>query len=369
MMKNSVFAVALSFLLQFSPANADVSVLAYSTAGGGTYHKIVIHGNIRAGDYDRFLAAVSDVWAITAESDTFVKGNFVVLLNSAGGDALEAMRIGRKIRELATPVSVPSTVLFNDWDLSRGLFQEPVFEPSLAGLERRENLSSDVACYSACFLIYIGALERVFDHKPISYHDWAYASMGKQWIDEINREDALKESPIGIHRPFFERAVFSGMSSAEADKKYREMEETVRAYLRDMGLGERWISEMFAVPSNEIKRLTFGELSGIGRMQPSWEEWLISKCGFSSTIDAVAALKGEAAESIRCILTTKLEERGRRGQKFFSDGAQSDLPEDQVSHGIDWSQFEVVEDTASQNPTSEPSRFRQLVEGLFGSKQ
>lgn len=92
---------------------------------------------------------------------------------------------------------------------------------------------------------------------------------------------AERRSPfgVGVHRPFFEKEYFSGLSVDSAQKKYDEMTKATRAYLISMDVPTELIERMFRVPSNEIERLSLEDVQKwISGSPASLDEWLIAKC-------------------------------------------------------------------------------------------
>jgi hypothetical protein len=137
-------------------------------------------------------------------------------LNSAGGDLVEAMRIGRHLRR-----SYVRTIVH-----------------------------TDSQCNSACFLIWVAGVER------------------------------SAFSPIGIHRPYFDKEYFAGLSAQAAEEKYEIMTEQVRLYLSEMGVPEGVISQMMQVRSTEVTFLGQIELTErVGNYHVPYNEWIIAQCG------------------------------------------------------------------------------------------
>ena len=311
------------FIIITMNVSADVSLLSYrmpTSSGYFEFQRIVIHGEIRQGDYDKFVDILRQLDSLPDEVPELARIPSV-LLSSPGGDVVEAMRIGHVIRTLSSGVEVPSTVLFREWDLERGVFEEPRFEITLEGLARKQSLELENTCFSACFFLYIAGVQRTISNTFIHPDDWTRARhMDPGMIKELNQENASKMSPIGIHRPFFEKKYFGLLDSESARKEYQAMEEDTRKYLKEMGLGDKWIARMFSVSSNEILRLSYGDLWEIGLDDPSWEEWKIAACGYSSIKEAIRKnpdFTGDVKEAIECLGDRLISERMRLWRGFL----------------------------------------------------
>jgi hypothetical protein len=156
-----------------------------------------------------------------------------ISLSSPGGDVLEAIKIGRFARK----------ALLEFWASGK--------------------------CNSACVFIYFGTVRGFVD-------PWGV---------------------FGIHRPYFDSLYFSGLSSSEAEQKYKEMENQVREYLREMDVPQFFIDRMFSVPSNSVQLVTHPEMVDIvGRRPPAYEEWIIAKCG---------SLSNEELQDLRILAATR----------------------------------------------------------------
>jgi len=116
----------------------------------------------------------------------------MVHLDSNGGDGLEAMKIGRLIRKLHLSTSAPLT-----WG------DDTLVCPNY--IEKKKNAPDACVCYSSCFLIWAGGVSR-------------------------------HGNSISVHRPYFSKEYFKGLSAEEAKKKYRDLSNGVKNYLIDMDI-------------------------------------------------------------------------------------------------------------------------------------
>ena len=122
---------------------------------------VILRGEIRRGDYERLLSFVRK------DPDRFQTN--AVILASSGGDLLEAIKIA---------------------DLIKATYQS-VFVTFPNG-----------PCASACFLIYVAAVER-----------------------------SATVPAVGIHRPYFGPEYFTGLTLAEAEARHKSLFKEIRSYL------------------------------------------------------------------------------------------------------------------------------------------
>lgn len=158
-------------------------------------------GKIEKGDAEKFKRLVEDL----RQKKRTVN---MLMLASIGGDANEAMRIGKIVRKSFIPTHAPFAL-----DAGFTCNEYP------SGLE-----DDDCDCASACFLIWVAGVYRVGD-------------------------------VLGIHRPYFLEEYFEGLSASEVQKEYVLMYERVRSYLKNMDVPEHIINKMFNTGSDEITYL------------------------------------------------------------------------------------------------------------------
>ncbi len=169
---------------------------------------IYITGDIQFADYDRlrtFLLKDFDSYLISTRS---------IYISSNGGDVVEAIKIGRLLREMYAEVYIPP----------------------------------DASCASACFVLYISAVER--------------SSGGK----------------VGIHRPYFDQRYFAGLSPTNAEKRQLELTKAFNDYLERNYVPRQLVDRMNATSSKEIRWLTEDDLDELGRYANWYEEFLLAKC-------------------------------------------------------------------------------------------
>lgn len=104
-------------------------------------------------------------------------------------------------------------------------------------------------CYSACFFILVAGVNRV-----------------------------LMDQPIGIHRPYYEKKYFAGLSLSEAEMKYRELQSRSWSYLQAMGTPVAIIEKMLTIPSDDVYILKPHESAFLNQEQPAYSEWVRAQC-------------------------------------------------------------------------------------------
>lgn len=165
----------------------------------------------------------------------------IVGINSPGGDVVEAMKIGYFMRRF----------LIEYWHSNQ--------------------------CNSACVYIVFGSVQRA--------------------VNPFNGQ-------YGLHRPFFDPDYFSGLTSLEAEKRYKELKSGLESYFHEMDVPKSLSTKIFSVPSNEVVYLSSAKMIDlIGYRSPGYDEWIISKCG---------ALSNNEKDDLRAL--------GNEGNHNFSQG-------------------------------------------------
>jgi len=171
------------------------------------YGWLNISGEITHGDYRKVVNKILEHGTMPSRLN----------IRSPGGNAMEAIKIGRLVR---------------------------------AGLI---NVSAGMPCNSACALIYFAGVP--------------------------NSREAPLNIPLGIHRPYFEKRYFGGLSIEEARKKYKQAEQEVIPYLYEMKVPTIVIEKMMSVPSDDVFWLSQKKYRKLaGAMAPVFEEWIKARC-------------------------------------------------------------------------------------------
>lgn len=190
---------------------------------------IVLQGVIEEGDFEKVL-------------DTILVGGLhadTVFLATSGGNATEALKIGRLIRDLGYTTQAP--ILAGD---------TPLCHPSL-GVSPQ-----NCVCYSACSLIYVAGVERQGDY-------------------------------LGVHRVFLNYADSRNLGLADSIELSSRMRQQSAAYLLDMDAPISLIEKINSSSSDQLEILeeTYIRDNLTGYI-PAYEEWLIARCGSrKATVD------------------------------------------------------------------------------------
>jgi hypothetical protein len=194
-----------------------------------TCTEVLIKGTIIAGDSVKFAQIVK-------QSHPFLNR---ILLWSSGGSVEEAMKIGRLVRKGLIDTKAPYHL--NEWPAGYGRLFPDTTRPDVCAN------NTDCHCASACFLI---------------------------WVGGVDREGDL----LGLHRPSARSTTFASMPPDRAAVYYRELLAEVAKYLTDMEVAPRFTEIMTDTSSRDIRWLTFDEAYGMSKA-PSIAEWLASTCG------------------------------------------------------------------------------------------
>ena len=182
---------------------------------------IKIEGKIVEGDYRKFLDVVRNAGS----------GVNKVYLMSPGGDAFEAMRIGRLIRNLRYSTNAPALEINGQ----RKCIPLPT-------------ISKNCTCDSSCFLVYIAGVNR-------------YADM------------------LGIHRIFVDHSALKNISGSNAALLSKVIREKVDSYLKEMGAPRIYTDKLFSIPSDKIEYIPQSDLDRyfLGDIE-EFSEWIKAKC-------------------------------------------------------------------------------------------
>ena len=217
----------LAFILCLSlTAGALCADITYYDESGSTVDEggIFINGDIKRGDYAKFINEISRV---IKNKDAKGFSKIGVYLNSTGGDLEEAMKIGNATREMLMTTNV-------------GLLRNYKMNPKAT------------KCFSACFFIWVAGIERVsitFDHRP-----------------------------LGIHRVYYDRHYYKELSSEKAEIKYKTIKDSSKKYLEEMGVPLKYFDLMYKTASNEIYLLNDEEIDSLDGHAPYYAEMIISRC-------------------------------------------------------------------------------------------
>jgi hypothetical protein len=203
-----------------------------------------LHGRIVEGDYANVVYLIR----------TNPKVLRIFHLNSPGGDAAEAIKIGRLFRERLLETRAPM-----DWGTG---------QPEL-----RANGGSDAVCTgaectctSACALIWFGGIRRL--------------------------------GVVGLHRPRIEDQSFKALAAADASAAYRQVLGTISNYLAEMDAPQSIIDTMVATSSSEVRWVS-AKRDNLAE-PPSITEWIDASCRpMSEDQRAYSAMPNEMPRSQR----------------------------------------------------------------------
>lgn len=181
--------------------------------------RIEIVGEIRPGDsiaLPSLLRIAVETSRMKAEGRPEFHWMPWLVIDSPGGDVMEAMKIGRLLRDArAAAIITPGA-----------------------------------SCASACVLVFAGAVERY------SYGD-------------------RHQTRIGIHRIRPTDSRFITQAPSEAFRAYNQIEREVGLYLEEMGITRALYEQMFSIGSEKIEWLSrdrANDYSLLGR-DPAYAEW------------------------------------------------------------------------------------------------
>jgi hypothetical protein len=220
-------ALTLSLTLGVEPSNALEELKVYRGV-------LVIEGKIVAGDYDKFRNFLGN-------KSNFDKISGGVFLASSGGNVAEAMRIGRLIRTLRLSTDAPSGPPAGN----------AKFGESLISANNLVNPKANYLCTSACFFVYVSGIYR-----------------NMNWVGRL-----------GVHRPIQLGGNARRLSGDEALKANWFVRETIKNYLKDMDVPDKYVDLVFSVPPNGMRWITQNEFdSDLRGFIPELKDWVGAKC-------------------------------------------------------------------------------------------
>lgn len=220
------------------PILAAIAVLATSVAPMRAAeinplwsHKgaVVLTGNIVAGDYERLrdYAAKNPI----AE----------ILLESPGGDLVEAIKIGRLVRSLDLKTIIPDKFLAEE--LAR----------------RYPKDAHNYMCASACFFVFVGGVER-------DCSDPALALAGNAPL-------------LGIHRPYMSEVELTRIDASDAMASVKKTRAVIEDYLKAMSVPSKYADRMFAVPKEQIQWISTEDFqTDFQGFIPELSDWMSARC-------------------------------------------------------------------------------------------
>ena len=212
---------------------------------------IRLTGQIVPGDAGRLAAALR----ATPPPPGFYR---TLVLNSAGGDVAEAIKIADLVRR-----TVLETSNYR-WGPFADAMPKSVDRAALDASNRamRENFHQ---CASACFVV------------------WAAGSKRMQLSSSPTQEARGGKHGLGLHRPYFLAAEYQNADPATIAKRQQDVTEALRQHLRREAIPDRLIEEMMRRSSREVLWLDAqSDEPGleISENAPWFEELLIARCSY-----------------------------------------------------------------------------------------
>lgn len=206
----------IGILTHLPAAKAADMALVQHQAGLVHQHMMLIEGEIREGDYKKFLKFFFDHPTVTT-----------VHLASKGGSITESMKIGEALRSLYLKTAAP-LVKGKSWIR----LQSP----------------SNSVCASSCFLIFVAGIERS-----------GYV--------------------VGLHRPYLTPDDYKNMSLSESQNSFEVVKSKVGAYLAKMNVPGKYFDMMISARPEELRWLSTGEIQqDFSGYIPAVHEFMNAKC-------------------------------------------------------------------------------------------
>jgi hypothetical protein len=298
MNRNMIGAIGILIVVcAFSSAYAAQVLVINGRYSGEKY--VGVKGEIENGDLKKIIIAAQD--AVRDGGNTLT-----LLLNSAGGDVEEAIKIGRFAREAMATTYVYGNNLYNTGSnvgaaLEKLAKLDSSIRFNLVPL-KAGTLPEDrdlVRCFSACVIIFYGGVSR-------------YASDNSYQRDSQNSRRILGQAipVIGLHRPYYAQNKFASLSPTEAKNKYAKLEKEVRGYLIEMGAPQIVVDRMFKKPSNDLDFVPSSEFEAFyQKEEPFIDEWMIAKCGAFGPAAALSKSENNEYEEYRRAKKSAIDSR------------------------------------------------------------
>lgn len=220
-------ALALSLLVDVKPSKALEELKVYRGV-------LVLEGTIVLGDFDKFRNFLGT-------KSNFDKISGGVFLASPGGNIAEAMKIGRLIRALRLSTDAPSGP-----PSGTPKFGESLIRPTHLAEPKKNYL-----CASACFFVYVSGIYR-----------------NLYWAGRL-----------GVHRPFRSESNEKTLSADESIILTWRVRDTVKIFLKEMDVPDKYIDLIYSVSPNELRWITQSEFdSDLQGFIPDLKGWVRAKC-------------------------------------------------------------------------------------------
>lgn len=232
MINNSILLVASLLIFYVMPVKAADFVVECVAINGPKKSNcaVFLSGEIIPGDANKMRSAIKKVTK---------KGQVIetLILNSNGGDVIEATKISKLVRALMLETST-------------------VYSPTQEQFNR--GIRGQYACVSACFIV------------------WASGARRTTKTEYLN---ALGHSGIGLHRPYFVAHKYDAPPGQVADAQ-ADIISIVRTGLQSDNIPLDIIEKMMSRSSREVYWLSEIDEGSISEISPWLEEMLIARCQF-----------------------------------------------------------------------------------------
>jgi hypothetical protein len=256
---------------------------------------VILEGKIEIGDYDKLLKITDKD---CGDYNSCTSGIF---LASPGGDLVEAIKIGRLVRNLRLETHVPSDVPPVPGDL---LFPdrqkiEAIQRKSEADLKDFKAILKDAKanymCASACFFIFVAGIDRERDVWP---------------------------PVLGIHRPYFSDANLKTLGGNQVIAAAGQLRKVVEEYLKEMGVPAKYTDLMFSIPKDQVRFISEDDFEAdFEGYIPELRDWLDAKCNKLTDVEKVVSKSIEVKKRRKEKLTGDDERMNRMlVEKFIQQG-------------------------------------------------
>ncbi|MGQ0578464.1 MAG: hypothetical protein ACT4PQ_06070 [Betaproteobacteria bacterium] len=224
-------------------------------------------GEVAEGDLDRLLRYLRE------HPRDFVENGGRLVFVVDGGDVVEAIRIGRFLRDALIEAWLP--------DASR------------------------TRCVSACFFMFVNSVSRI----------------------------AVADS-VGVHRPYFDVGTMGGADAAPVRQRYESLMREVRESMDELLVPRELTEKMLATPWNETYWLSRADLDRLGETQAWFEDYSSAKCSveprlkhrLEAAIEAefeaqAQALRTEFQGATKCVAELRKQQRQQIIEKLEIESA------------------------------------------------
>jgi len=111
---------------------------------------------------------------------------------------------------------------------------------------------------------------------PVLIRNNCYSACSFILLSSVDKRVA---SSLGLHRPYFDKTYFAGLTYEDADVEHKKLLSYTRKYLESVDVPTRYIDLMFSYPSDEMYITSDQDRKHLFGEPPAYSEWVKSKCG------------------------------------------------------------------------------------------